>query len=181
MKMTYSASRAQGQKWGGGTMRRSVLSVLVMTAVSISLTQVAFAGGGNSGAAQTCQKGGYANLVRSDGSMFANAGACVSYAALDGAFVPVTLSATFVPDPSRGEFQNLTVTGSGLQPWSTVSYSFVQFANGIRTVSLPTEVNHTVASDGGFLTAWGTGCPLDHSFEFYATTAYGAPITASGC
>ena len=162
-------------------MRRFMLSVLVLIATFIPLTQVAFAGGGNSEAAQACQKGGYADLVRSDGSTFANAGACVSYAALGGTFVAVTLTATFVPDPSRGGFENLTVTGSGLQPGSTVSYSYVQFGNGIRTMTVPTEVNHTVAADGGFLTAWPTGCPLDHSFEFYATTAYGKSITASGC
>lgn len=91
------------------------------------------------------------------------------------------MSATFVPDPTRGIFQNLTVTGSGLQPGSTVSYSYVAVDSGIRTGGSPTHGNQTVAADGTFITGWATGCPLDHDFEFYATSAYGVPITATGC
>ena len=41
-------------------------------------------GPGNSDAAKACQQGGYANLVGADGTQFANAGECVSYAARGG-------------------------------------------------------------------------------------------------
>lgn len=40
---------------------------------------VAYGDGGNSAAAHACQKGGYVNLSRSDGSAFKNAGECASY------------------------------------------------------------------------------------------------------
>jgi len=39
---------------------------------------------GNSAAAAACRQGGYTELVRADGSRFANVGACVSYAARGG-------------------------------------------------------------------------------------------------
>ena len=41
---------------------------------------------GNSGAAKSCQKGGYKNLFRADGTGFRNTGQCVSYAAHGGTF-----------------------------------------------------------------------------------------------
>jgi len=43
--------------------------------------------GGNSAGAKACQKKGYLNWVRSDGSAFRNTGACVSYAAHGGRLV----------------------------------------------------------------------------------------------
>lgn len=48
---------------------------------------------GNSANAKLCQKGGWKNLVRSDGSSFKNQGKCVSYAAKGG--VLTTPPATF--------------------------------------------------------------------------------------
>ena len=162
-------------------MRRFMVAVLVSIAALVPLTQAASADGGNSSAAHACQQGGYVNLVRSDGSPFADVGSCVSYGAHDGTFVPVTLTATFTADPNRGIFEDLTVTGSGLQPGSTVTYSFIAFSTNMRSATEPTVGNHMVASDGTFSTAWPTGCPLDHSFVFSATTAYGVPISATGC
>jgi hypothetical protein len=73
------------------------------------------------------------------------------------------------------------VTGAGLEPGSTVSYSFIPAGQTAESAVAPTIGNHTVASDGSFFTGWQTGCPLDNSFEFFATTAYGLPITATGC
>jgi hypothetical protein len=162
---------------------RLLVSILGSTAVLASASSVAVAqpsGGGNSSAAHACQQRGYMNFVRGDGSTFDNTGDCVSYAAKGGALVPVSLSASFVPDPSREvdgvEFEDLTVTGSGLEPGGTVSYSYIGYGTDTRTAISPTVGSSTVASDGSFHTAWETGCPLDHSFEFYATTAYGLPI-----
>ena len=40
--------------------------------------------GGNSANAHACQQGGWQHLFRSDGTSFANQGACVSYAARGG-------------------------------------------------------------------------------------------------
>lgn len=101
--MQASASTAilrMVQTWGGrgtqptflgtrlqeGTVRRFMRSAMTITAL-ISLAQPASAGGGNATAAHKCQRGGYYNVVRSDGSTFANTGDCVSYAARGGAFV----------------------------------------------------------------------------------------------
>jgi len=162
-------------------MRLLLLLGSLMTLAVVALPQSAYAAGGNSAAAHACQQGGYFNFVRSDGSIFNNVGECVSYAANGGDLVPVTLTATFVPDPNRGIYEDLTLTGSGLLPGSTVSYSYIPVMSDVRTVVAPTHGNDTVAPDGSFLTGWGTGCPLDHAFEFYATTAYGTPITATGC
>lgn len=169
-------------------VRRLLVSVLGCAAVAALAPSVAAAqptGGGNSSAALACQQRGFVQYVRSDGSTFASTGDCVSYAAAGGSLVPVALDVSFVPDPTRpvGDtfFENLTVTGSGLEPGSTVSSSFIPYGTGTRSPIVPTAVNHTVAADGTFSTAWSTGCPLDRGFVFYATTAYGQQITATGC
>jgi hypothetical protein len=154
-------------------------AALLLCAPSLAAAQPS--GGGNSSAAQSCQQPGFVNFVRSDGSTFGDTGDCVSYAALGGSLVPVDLNASFVADPLRTPFEDLTVTGSGLEPGSTVSYSDIPFGQTTRSAISPTVGNHTVASDASFLTGWQTGCPLDHSFEFFGTTAYGLPITATGC
>lgn len=55
--------------------------------------------GGNSANAKLCQKGGWEDLQRSDGTPFANQGACVSYAARGGTLepkAPRTVTVTFV-------------------------------------------------------------------------------------
>jgi hypothetical protein len=154
---------------------------LMATAVLGVWPQAAFADGRNSATAHACEQGGSTSFVRSEGSTFANTGQCVDDDTHGGELVPAILTATFVVDPSRGGFEDLTVTGSGLLPGSTVSYSFHPFFFGARTRIMPTIGNSTVASDGTFSTGWGTGCPVDHGFEFYATTASGNAITATGC
>jgi hypothetical protein len=165
-------------------MRHFCLLVLACAALALCAPSLAAAGpsgGDSSSAALACQQGGFVNFVRSDGSTFGDTGDCVSYAALGGTLVPVDLNASFVADPSRTPFEDLTLTGSGLEPGSTVSYSFIPVGQTTRSAILPTLGNNTVASDGSFVAGWQTGCPLDNSFEFFATTAYGLPITATGC
>lgn len=62
-----------------------VVAVVVSLAVAASIGVVsASAAGGNSANAKLCQKGAWVNLVRSDGTTFANEEACVSYAAQGG-------------------------------------------------------------------------------------------------
>lgn len=59
------------------------------------------AAAGNSAAAQQCEDGGYVNYQRTDGSRFANEGACTSYAARGGGLVPIpTRSIDLVFAPS---------------------------------------------------------------------------------
>ena len=57
--------------------------------IGLTGTSTYAAAGGNSAAALLCQKGGYANLMRTDGSKFSNTGECVSYAAHGGQLVPI--------------------------------------------------------------------------------------------
>jgi len=63
---------------------RMVLVLCAALALAVGVA-TATAGGGNSDAAKACQKGGWMNLVRADGSSFKNEGDCVSYAAQGGA------------------------------------------------------------------------------------------------
>ena len=68
--------------------------LLVALALALALLAAPGAAGaepdpGNSWAAQACQKGGYKNFVRADGTPFANTGECASYAAQGGTFDPV--------------------------------------------------------------------------------------------
>jgi len=72
-------------------MRKIVFTVLAALALTIGVA-AATAGnghgnGGNSANAKACQKKGWKNLLRSDGSPFKNQGACVSYAAHGGTLV----------------------------------------------------------------------------------------------
>lgn len=68
-------------------MRRLLVAACLIS--GIMGTAAYAADDGNSAAALLCQKGGYANLMRTDGSMFSNAGQCVSYAAHGGQLVPI--------------------------------------------------------------------------------------------
>jgi hypothetical protein len=66
------------------TIGRVALALLATGVACLSLAAVASAGGGISASAQLCQNS-WQTLLRSDGSSFANQGACVSYAAQGGA------------------------------------------------------------------------------------------------
>ena len=67
------------------------MRLLLVLCAGLALTvgsATSTAGGGNSDAAKACQKGGWQNLVREDGSVFKNTGDCVSYAAQGGTLKP---------------------------------------------------------------------------------------------
>jgi hypothetical protein len=78
------------------SIRRVALALLatgvacLTTVACLSLAAIASAGGGSSDNAKLCQNGGWQTLRRLDGSLFANQGACVSYAAQGGTFVTIT-------------------------------------------------------------------------------------------
>ena len=76
-----------------------ILSAVVLMLFVVSPSAAA-QDGGNSDAAHLCQKGGYADLVGTNGETFENTGQCVSFAAQGGAFatgivVPVGQMVTF--------------------------------------------------------------------------------------
>jgi hypothetical protein len=102
-------------------MRRYSKLIVVAGAVTALAAPSAAMAAGNSDAAHSCQQGGWQNLVRQNGTGFANTGDCVSYAASGG-----TLSAksTNADVSGRGNFSENTV---GSQPtqfsWGTVDPS----------------------------------------------------------
>ena len=95
-----------------------VLMVGVATATADKGGANAKRKGGNSANAHLCQKGGWIKLQRSDGTKFANHGACVSYGAHGGtiAAIPapsVSVSYTPTSDPN---FCNVTVNLAHFTP-----------------------------------------------------------------
>ena len=78
-------------------MNRSRTRWIVVLITSLVLLGVTFssavaAPGGNSANAKLCQKGGWEDLQRSNGTTFTNQGACVSYAAHGGTLEPKSTS-----------------------------------------------------------------------------------------
>jgi hypothetical protein len=131
-----------------------VLSVGVATAT---------AGGGNSKNAHLCQKGGWMKLEGSDGTQFANQGACVSYGAHGGTIVPVspTVSISYSPTSSPSSC-NVTVSLSHFTP-NTQYQVFAQGSDGgIRSPIGPFPVT-TDSSGAGSVSAFSFVKRSDHS------------------
>ena len=94
-------------------VRKVVLFALVAMCALLVAPSALAAKGGNSPNAKLCQKGGFEDWVRSDGTAFANVGACVSYAARGGSLRPKppksaaqllceSLDGTYVEAPAAG-------------------------------------------------------------------------------
>lgn len=95
-----------------------------------------FAKGGNSEAAHQCNRGGFRDLFRADGSGFSNAGDCVSYAAQGGTFAR-RLTASFT-NVSLAACNALTwgVEIDGvLSPLGGKAYDCIQVPNGDVSVT----------------------------------------------
>ncbi len=156
-------------------MRTTIIRLVAMCGLvlgTLTLGAAASANGGNSDAAHACQRGGYANYTRTDGTGFANTGQCVSYAAQGGQLV-VKPSLT-VTNRLSGGVALQTFTGSGLLPGSAVVVHFTTLNGGSGTLSLG-----TVSADGTFsLVDAGTSCNFVKSETVSATTASGGTITA---
>jgi hypothetical protein len=82
--------------------------------------------GGNAAAADACRNGGYVNWTDAAGNAFNNQGDCVSYVARGGVLVPVAAGPFSVvySTLSPGVFRAV-IAGTGLEPGSAVSFSFV--------------------------------------------------------
>jgi hypothetical protein len=112
---------------GRGFRRGTAIALALVSTTILVAPALAKSGGnagGNSAASAACENGGYQNWTDAAGKPFRNAGACTSYAAHGNALVPVApvpvnpFSVTYARSGSSG-FQ-ATVTGSGMQPESTV-------------------------------------------------------------
>jgi hypothetical protein len=67
---------------------RLILVLCAGLALTVGIATATANGPGNSDAAKACQKGGWQELVREDGTEFMNTGDCVSYAAQGGMLEP---------------------------------------------------------------------------------------------
>jgi hypothetical protein len=166
-------------------VKRIVLIVLMLL-LALATAPAAWAapsggGKGNTAAAKACQKGGWAGLVRSDGTAFTSEEACVSYAAKGGTLQPkptATLTVTNSIDPVARISEQI-ITGSGLLPDSEVLWT--QTVEGREPFS---DVIGYVAGDGTLDTALAVPCGRIVSATLSATTASGGTITADaypGC
>jgi hypothetical protein len=112
---------------GSAAIALALLTLLAMAAPALAKPGAGHAGG-NAEAAAACEDGGYANWVDATGNGFRNEGACVSYAAHGGTLVPVEpdpvslFSVSYAPSGTNGFVA--TLTGSGLEPDSTVDLFF---------------------------------------------------------
>jgi hypothetical protein len=79
-------------------MRKFIIAAVAVAALAVPT--LAIAGGGNSDAANTCKQGGWQNLVRQDGTGFADQGPCVSYVVNGGVPKAKAAPSTAVFEPT---------------------------------------------------------------------------------
>jgi hypothetical protein len=132
-----SDSRRRG-RWASA-LALALISTVVMAAPMLAKS------GGNSAAAAACRSGGYVNFTDTAGHPFRNAGACVSYAARGGTLVPVASGPFSVvySSHSPGVF-TATLSGTGLEPSSSVTFVFVWPARGV-SITFNSQPNGTVS------------------------------------
>ncbi|TAN29472.1 MAG: hypothetical protein EPN30_02490 [Actinomycetota bacterium] len=119
-------------------LRNFVLTaVLTLSTIGLALTVTAGVASaspnlGNSLNAQLCQQGGWQNLEGSNGTLFANDGACVSYGAHGGTIIPIppTISVSFSPtfDPNYCNV-HLTLSHFEANTFYPVVYSIEGFGS----------------------------------------------------
>jgi hypothetical protein len=162
-------------------MKKRIIMTIVAAFALLAITEsAASAGGGNSEAAKLCQKGGWQNLFRSDGSAFADEGACVSYAAQGGTLstAPPTVDASLAftqpsthpfPSPYNTATGDVTVhNGGGLTETVTVTGQ-ASFASGSGGGAGAFEFNNTYCSS--------TFVPDTQSFSCTVSLAPGDTVT----
>jgi hypothetical protein len=101
--------------------------VLLLVAALLG-PSMALAADGNSANAKLCQKGGWATLVRSDGTAFASQSDCVSYGAIGGTlYQAATIHQTLHYAPVRIDWPHplwlAFVAGSGFTPGAQITFT----------------------------------------------------------
>jgi hypothetical protein len=150
------------RKWGvvGALAATAAFPVLAVNGTASA------APGGNSAAAHACQKGGFATLRGTDGTLFNNVGECVSYAAHGG-----TLEAIITTGPpsillgpttaidGNSALCNVFVILSNFAPNTTEKGTITQDEDGTTQVTFTTDANGNFAGIG-FSYAKFTGITL---------------------
>ncbi len=127
-------------------MRTKILTVAIaMTALAIPATVTAAPSGpgpGNAPNAKSCQKNGWTQLVRSDGTAFTSEEQCTSYAAGGGVLQPKSPTAQQICEDAGGTFQSggNSVFNGGPLVWS---------CSGALSAATITALANRCYADGG--------------------------------
>jgi hypothetical protein len=178
-------------------VRKRFVVVWVVGLVGLVLASgavTALAEGGNSANAQLCQKNGWMNLVRSDGTAFRNQGDCVSYSAQGGELHPLYVFTAALDGASQSPPVASPGTGNTTVTWNTATNEMtvdVTFSD-LTTPTTASHIHCCVVAPGntGVATAVPTfpGFPLgvtsgtySQTFDMTDTASYNpAFVTAHG-
>jgi hypothetical protein len=105
-----------------------ILAAAVLAALTVGVA-TAPAGGGNSAAADLCQKDGWRTWSTTGGGAFANQGACVSYAAHGGLLATFTTSTTSHETRTRVDLPAITLYSTRIIGLSTLSGTHHDYTN----------------------------------------------------
>jgi hypothetical protein len=171
------------------------VSLIVLASLVLAIgAATALAGGGNSANAKLCQKDGWMNSVRSDGTSFSGPGECVSYGAHGGTLHSVLVFTAQLGGSSQNPPVASSGTGTTTVTWNTATNEMtvdVTFS-GLTTGTTASHIHCCVASPGnaGVATAVPTfpGFPLgvtagtySHTFDMTNAASYNpAFVTANG-
>jgi hypothetical protein len=130
--------------------RAAVFAVTATMAVPVLglASPAGAAKGGNGDAAHACQKGGWMNVYRSDGTSFANQDACVSYGAHGGRLTTKTAS-QLLCESYGGTFAH----GTTPVVWTCNGWSFTDNLDYFAKYNALT--NDCIADGGSYLNASG--------------------------
>jgi hypothetical protein len=95
-------------------MRRTLIVVAVACLALLAVSVATAKDGGNVANAKLCQKGGWMNLVRADGTTFASQDECVSYGAQGGTISPPSHQPRTGEEVcvANGGFYQLSISGA---------------------------------------------------------------------
>ena len=159
--------------------RLTVVLVLLLGLTLVGPLAASAQNGGNSGAAEACQQGGFASLAPTEDrrTPFVNTGDCVSYAARGGTIVPVlvadfSIESVRVTNDPRGIGVVVTFSGSGLEPGSVVRLELLNL-RGIRVEFILNAPD----SDGNFTNSLPFGCGFNASLTLTGVADDGTPVS----
>lgn len=133
-----------------------VFLVVVAVATFGVLAMPAFAAkGGNSENAKQCQKGGWENVVRADGTPFESQGDCMSYSAQGGVVTDPYYAPRDLCEDAGHTFSDVGgLSGTGV-PWYFRCYSGTNLSFAVNYQSSPeVQAACTAYEDGSRLTAF---------------------------
>ena len=163
---------------GGLTLSLAALVAALLLAVAGGVVPVV--AGGNSDAAHACQQGGYITLRGTDGTIFKNAGDCVSYVARGGTITGVAADCVYTPGTSGCvEFDNVRVylgTGAVVADWTSLSgmFSFAPVTNWYFTTTIVVTGSGTWTTSAGGTGTW----TATSTFPYYETKFYNSTTSA---